>query len=60
MGEHGYSSISLVIGGTHIRRPPRSARQNAKDSFFLIPGYGARGGKAEDIASTSPRATAAW
>ena len=39
MGEHGYSSLGLVIGGTRY-----------KDSFFLIPGYGAQGGTAEDIA----------
>ena len=42
MGEHGYSSIGLVIGGT--------IRAKYQNSFFLIPGYGAQGGKAEDIA----------
>jgi len=48
-GEHGYSSIGLVIGGTHTEEAAaiRAAYQN---TFFLIPGYGAQGGKAADIA----------
>ncbi len=49
MGEHGYSSIGLVIGGTHAEEASE-IRARYKDSFFLIPGYGAQGGKAEDIA----------
>lgn len=49
MGESGYSSIGLVIGGTHIEEA-KEIRAKYKDSFFLIPGYGAQGGKAEDIA----------
>ena len=49
MGEHGYSSIGLVIGGTHIEEATE-IRAKYQDSFFLIPGYGAQGGKAADIA----------
>ena len=49
MGESGYSSVGLVIGGTHIEEAAE-IRARYKDSFFLIPGYGAQGGKAEDIA----------
>ena len=49
LGEHGYSSIGLVIGGTHIEEAAE-IRARYQDSFFLIPGYGAQGGKAEDIA----------
>ncbi len=49
VGEKGYSSLGLVIGGTHIEEA-KEIRQKYKDSFFLIPGYGAQGGKAEDIA----------
>lgn len=49
MGEHGYSSIGLVIGGTHIEEA-KEIRAKYQNSFFLIPGYGAQGGKAEDIA----------
>lgn len=49
MGERGYSSIGLVIGGTHIEEAAE-IRARYKDSFFLIPGYGAQGGTAPDIA----------
>ena len=49
MGEKGYSSLGLVIGGTHIEEATE-IRAKYQDSFFLIPGYGAQGGKAEDIA----------
>ena len=41
--------IGLVIGGTHIEEATE-IRAKYQDSFFLIPGYGAQGGKAEDIA----------
>lgn len=49
IGESGYTSIGLVIGGTHTEEASaiRAAYQN---TFFLIPGYGAQGGKAADIA----------
>lgn len=49
MGESGYSSVGLVIGGTHIEEAAE-IRVRYKDSFFLIPGYGAQGGTAPDIA----------
>ena len=49
MGETGYSSLGLVIGGTHIEEASE-IRARYKDSFFLIPGYGAQGGTATDIA----------
>lgn len=49
MGERGYSSIGLVIGGTHIEEA-KEIRDKYKNSFFLIPGYGAQGGTAKDIA----------
>lgn len=49
LGEHGYSSIGLVIGGTHTEEAT-AIRAAYKNSFFLIPGYGAQGGKAADIA----------
>ncbi len=48
-GESGYSSVGLVIGGTHIEEA-KEIRAKYKDSFFLIPGYGAQGGTAKDIA----------
>ena len=49
MGESGYSSVGLVIDGTHIEEVAE-IRARYKDSFFLIPGYGAQGGTAPDIA----------
>ena len=49
MGESGYSSIGLVIGGTHIEEASE-IRAAYRNTFFLIPGYGAQGGKAADIA----------
>ena len=49
MGEKGYSSIGLVIGGT-TGEEAAEIRARYPDTFFLIPGYGAQGGKAADIA----------
>ena len=36
MGEHGYSSIGLVIGGTHTEEAT-AIRAAYKDTFFLDP-----------------------
>jgi len=47
-GEYGYSSISAVVGATYPEQL-KELREEAKHTFFLIPGYGAQGGKAEDI-----------
>lgn len=49
IGENGYSSISVVVGATHPKQL-QELRQLMPNAFFLIPGYGAQGGKAEDIA----------
>ena len=48
-GEYGYSSISAVVGATYPKQL-QDLRKEAPHIFFLIPGYGAQGGKAEDIA----------
>ena len=48
-GECGYSAIGGVIGCTHVEEG-KEIRERYKDMFFLIPGYGAQGGKAEDVA----------
>ena len=48
-GEYGYSSISAVVGATYPKQL-KQIREIAPHTFFLIPGYGAQGGKAEDIA----------
>ena len=49
IGEYGYSSISVVVGATYPKQL-EEIRKVAKHSYFLIPGYGAQGGKAQDIA----------
>lgn len=49
VGEHGYSSISAVVGATYPKQL-QELRETMPHSYFLIPGYGAQGGKAEDIA----------
>lgn len=48
-GKYGYSSISAVVGATYPEQL-KELREKAPHTFFLIPGYGAQGGKAEDIA----------
>lgn len=48
-GSCGYSSVGSVVGCTH-RDEGVKIRNNYKNMFFLIPGYGAQGGKAEDVA----------
>ena len=49
MGETGYTSLGLVIGGT-TGEEAAEIRARYQNTFFLIPGYGAQGGKAADIA----------
>lgn len=49
LGECGYSSIGGVVGCTHADEG-RELRKQLDKMFFLIPGYGAQGGKAEDVA----------
>ena len=48
VGEYGYSNISAVVGATYPKQL-EELRKEAPHTFFLIPGYGAQGGKAEDI-----------
>ena len=48
IGEYGYSSLGMVLGATHSFEALK-LRQRWDDSFFLIPGYGAQGGRGEDI-----------
>lgn len=49
IGECGYSSIGGVVGCTHVEEGVE-LRSKLNSMFFLIPGYGAQGGKAEDVA----------
>ena len=49
IGKCGYTSIGGVMGCTHVEEG-KKIRANYNNMFFLIPGYGAQGGKAEDVA----------
>ncbi|MBR2240901.1 MAG: orotidine-5'-phosphate decarboxylase [Clostridia bacterium] len=49
IGEYGYSSVSSVVGATYPEQL-KKLRNIMPTSYFLIPGYGAQGGKASDIA----------
>lgn len=49
-GECGFSSIGAVVGATNVEESS-ILRKKLKSSFLLIPGYGAQGGKAKDIAA---------
>jgi len=49
LGSCGFSSIGGVMGCTHADEA-KEVRKDLDSTFFLIPGYGAQGGKAEDIA----------
>lgn len=49
IGEYGYSSVSSVVGATYPQQL-EELRKIMPTSYFLIPGYGAQGGKASDIA----------
>ncbi len=48
IGKYGYSLIGSVVGGTHDEEA-EIIRERYKNMFFLIPGYGAQGGKADNI-----------
>jgi len=48
-GECGYTAIGGVIGCTHVDEGIK-IRNKYNKMFFLIPGYGAQGGTAEDVA----------
>ena len=48
-GTCGYSSIGAVMGCTHVDEAVKM-REALGNTFFLIPGYGAQGGKAEEVA----------
>lgn len=47
-GNCKFSSIGFVVGCTNTEEGIE-IRERYKNSFFLIPGYGAQGGKAEDV-----------
>jgi len=50
IGKRGYSSVGAVVGATY---PEQAAALRAimPTAFFLVPGYGAQGGSAKDVAA---------
>ena len=48
-GKHGYGIFGVVVGCTE-KEEAAEIRQNFPELFFLIPGYGAQGGGANDAA----------
>ena len=48
VGKYGYSRVGAVVGATHPLQA-ETLRKRLKHTFFLIPGYGAQGGTADDL-----------
>ncbi len=49
IGNYGYSSMGAVVGATH-KEELEQIRNLVPNVFFLVPGYGAQGGTAADVA----------
>ena len=49
LGKHGYSRVGAVVGATHPEEG-KHLREVMPHTFFLVPGYGAQGGTAQDVA----------
>lgn len=49
MGEYGYSGVGAVVGATYPAQLGE-LREKLPHTFFLVPGYGAQGGGADDVA----------
>ncbi len=47
-GKYGYNALGVVVGATHPNEL-KDLRRRLERSFFLVPGYGAQGGTAEDV-----------
>ena len=48
MGTMGYSRVGAVVGATH-KEQGAELRARMPHTFFLVPGYGAQGGTAENL-----------
>ncbi len=49
-GQYGYSGVGAVVGATYPAQL-MELRQALPHTFFLVPGYGAQGGSAADVAA---------
>ncbi|MDK2810667.1 MAG: orotidine-5-phosphate decarboxylase [Petroclostridium sp.] len=50
MGQKGYSNIGAVVGATYPEQAAK-LRKIMPNTYFLVPGYGAQGGTAKDVAN---------
>ncbi len=48
-GKYGYSGVGAVVGATYPKQL-KELRKALPDTIFLVPGYGAQGGAAADVA----------
>ena len=48
-GQYGYSGVGAVVGATYPAQL-EELRAAMPHTFFLVPGYGAQGGAADDVA----------
>ncbi|NMA82554.1 MAG: orotidine-5'-phosphate decarboxylase [Epulopiscium sp.] len=55
IGQFGYSSIGAVVGATYPQQG-KKLREQLPHTFFLVPGYGAQGGTAQDLAGCFDKA----
>ncbi len=51
IGSNGYSSVGAVVGATYPEQA-ETLRKIMPKTYFLVPGYGAQGGKASDVAKS--------
>lgn len=49
IGKNGYSSVGAVVGATYPNQA-KILRRIMKHAYILVPGYGAQGGTARDVA----------
>jgi orotidine-5'-phosphate decarboxylase len=49
LGQSGYSAVGAVVGATYPDQLP-GLRAEMPGAIFLVPGFGAQGGRAEDVA----------
>ncbi len=51
VGQSGYTDVGAVVGATYPEEA-KKLRQLIPHTYFLVPGYGAQGGKAKDVANS--------
>ncbi len=51
IGTYGYSNVGAVVGATYPEQAEQ-LRKRMPQTYFLVPGYGAQGGTAADVAKS--------